>query len=285
MEQGKVMSLVEHLTELRTRLIKCFIALIIGMGVAWNFSTDLLNFVERPLTGNTYLSEVKAKVYGVVKRNYPNIYDRYKLGDELKPLSKEDRKLNYSAPLEPFFVQIKISLIGGVILALPVILYQLWLFVAPGLTTRERRFAFPFITAGTLSFLMGASFFLLVIWPVVINFSLSYESEGLRSWLNLTAYVDFCLRLLLIFGMVFELPIVASILARLGLVTSRFLARQRKYAVLLSAIIAAFHADLLTMAVIWIPLYLMYEVGIWGARIFGARRQEAAEAGAHASAA
>ncbi len=83
------MSLVEHLTELRTRLIRCFIALIIGMGVAWNLSTDLLNFVERPLTGHTYPVELKAKVYGGVKRRYPHIYDRYKLGNELTPLSKE----------------------------------------------------------------------------------------------------------------------------------------------------------------------------------------------------
>lgn len=131
MEKAKVMPLVEHLTELRTRLIRCFIALIIGMGVAWNFSTDLLTFVERPLTGHTYLVELKAKVYEAVKKRYPNIYDRYRLGNDLTPAPKEDRKLNYSAPLEPFFVQIKISMIAGAVLALPVILHQLWLFIAP----------------------------------------------------------------------------------------------------------------------------------------------------------
>jgi len=190
----------------------------------------------------------------------------------------EDRKLNYTAPLEPFFVQIKISLLAGAVLALPVLLYQLWRFIAPGLTGTERRLVVPFITVGTVSFLVGALFFLLVIWPVIINFSLSYESAGLRSWFNLTAYVDFCLRLLTIFGLVFELPVVATILARFGLITGRFLARQRKFAVLASAIVAAFHADLVTMVVIWIPLYLMYEVSIWMARLAGKRLPAAAAA-------
>ncbi len=285
MQDDKVMPFMEHLAELRRRLLWAVFALLVGMAVAWNFSQLSLNFIERPLTGHTYLAELKGSLYTALKGRFPALYQRYESHlEKAPPPPSEQRKLNYSAPLEPFFVQIKISLIGGIILALPIILYQLWLFVAPGLTTRERRFALPFITAGTLSFLLGAGFFLLVIWPVVINFSLSYESEGLRSWLNLTAYVDFCLRLLLIFGVVFELPVVVSILARLGFVTSRFLARQRKYALLVSAIIAAFHADLLTMAVIWIPLYLMYEVGIWGARIFGTR-EENAGAGVQASAA
>jgi sec-independent protein translocase protein TatC len=272
MTNSKAMSLIDHLTELRIRLIRCFIALIIGMGVAWNFSGDLLTFVERPLTGHTYLVELKAKVYEVVKKRYPAIYDRYKLGNDLTGVSREDRKLNYSAPLEPFFVQIKISMIAGAVLALPVILHQLWLFVAPGLTRKEKQMVFPFVTAGTLSFCVGALFFLLIIWPVIINFSLSYEAEGLRSWFNLTAYINFCLRLILIFGLVFELPVVAAILGRVGLINAQFLARQRKFAILASAIVAAFHADLITMFVVWVPLYLMYEVSIWMVRIFARKK-------------
>jgi len=278
MNDGKVMSFVDHLTELRMRMIRCLIALLIGMGVAWNFSTALLSFVERPLTGHTYLSEVKSTVYEMLKQRYPGIYDRYRLGSDGPAVPAEDRKLNYSAPLEPFFVQIKISLIAGAILALPIILQQFWLFVAPGLTPKERRLVFPFVTAGSLSFIVGALFFLLVIWPVIINFSLSYEREGLRSWFNLTAYINFCLRLIMIFGLVFELPVVAAILARIGLINARFLARQRKFAVLASALVAAFHADLLTMAVVWIPLYLMYEVSIWIVRVFERRRAAVAPA-------
>jgi sec-independent protein translocase protein TatC len=282
MSDPKVMSLIDHLTELRTRLLRCLFALFIGMGVAWHFSPALLSFVERPLSGHTYLNEVKAAVYEAVKQRYPSIYARYRPGPDPAAAGPEDRKLNYSAPLEPFFVQVKISLIAGAVLALPVILQQLWLFVAPGLTPRERRLLFPFVTAGTLSFIVGALFFLLIIWPVIINFSLSYETEGLRSWFNLTAYINFCLRLITIFGLVFELPVVAAILARIGLINARFLARQRKFAVLASAIVAAFHADLITMAVVWIPLYLMYELSIWIVRVFERRQAAVAPAPARA---
>ena len=271
-QEGKTMPLLEHLTELRVRLLRCIVALLIGMAIAWNYSDALLTFVERPLTGHTYLIEVKAKVAQAMQQHFPGVYGRFKLGQEPAGGRQEDRRLNYSAPLEPFFVQIKLSMIAGLVLALPVMLFQAWGFVAPGLAPTERRFVVPVITAGTVSFLMGAAFFLLLIWPVIINFSLSYESAELRSWFNLTAYVNFCLRLLLIFGLVFELPVVAAILARLGLITACFLARQRKFAVLASAIVAAFHADLITMVVIWIPLYLMYEVSIWVARLVGARR-------------
>ncbi len=138
----------------------------------------------------------------------------------------------------------------------------------------------PFMTVGTVSFIVGALFFLYIIWPVIINFSLSYETEGLRPWFSLTAYINFCLRLIVIFGLVFELPVVAFILGRIGLVSSRFLARQRKFAVLASAIVAAFHADLVTMFVVWAPLYLMYEISIWVVRLFGAKRPVEAAASA-----
>ena len=265
---------MEHLVELRKRLIICVVAVVIGMGFAWNFSNDLLNFVERPLTGKTYLTELKKVVYQKVKERYPSIYARYKLDKDLTAAVK-DRQLNYSAPLEPFFIQCKISIIAGFILVLPVVFHQVWLFIAPGMTRKEKRLVMPFVTASSVSFCFGALFFLLFIWPVIINFSLSYEAEGLRSWFNLSAYINFCLRLILVFGLIFELPIISLLLARLGFVTYGLLARNRKYALLASSIIAAFHADLITMFVIMVPLYLMYEVSIWVALIFGKKKPAA----------
>lgn len=271
MTNEKMLSFVEHLVELRKRLIIVFIAIVIGMGVAWNISDDILTFIEKPLTGHTYLTVLKEDVYLMIKERYPDIYSRFDLGKE-PSLKSEDRRLNYSAPLEPFFIQCKISLIAGLIISLPIIFYQVWLFVAPGLTRRERHLLVPFVTTATISFCVGAFFFLTVIWPVIINFSLSYESTGLRSWFNISAYVNFCLRLILIFGLIFEMPIMVLLLSRFGLVTGKFLAQHRKYAVLASAIVSAFHADMLTMTVIMIPMYGMYEVSIWVARIFGKKR-------------
>ena len=277
MSNEKVLPFVEHLVELRKRLIVCVVAVVIGMGVAWNFSPDLLKFVEKPLTGKTYLTDLKKQVYQKVKERYPVLYERYKLDKDLTETVKE-RQLNYSAPLEPFFIQCKISVIAGFILVLPVVFYQVWLFIAPGLTRKEKRLVLPFVTVSSISFCVGALFFLLFIWPVIINFSLSYEAEGLRSWFNLSAYINFCLRLILIFGLIFELPVISLLLSRLGVVSYRLLARNRKYALLASAIIAAFHADLITMFVIMVPLYSMYEVSIWIALIFGKKKPAAAAA-------
>jgi len=272
----KVLPFIEHLAELRKRLIVIVTAVVIGMGVSWNFSTPLLKFIEKPLTGQTYLTEIKRKVYDKVKERYPAVYSHYQLGKE-DVVDAKDRRLNYSAPLEPFFIQCKISMIAGFILVLPVVFHQLWLFIAPGLTRKEKHLVVPFVTVSSISFCVGAMFFLIVIWPVIINFSLSYESEGLRSWFNMSAYVNFCMRLILIFGLIFELPIISLLLSRLGIVNYRMLAGKRKYALLASAIIAAFHADLITMFVIMVPLYMMYEVSIWVALVFAKKKANAVE--------
>jgi sec-independent protein translocase protein TatC len=272
MTSDNALPIMKLLLELRKRLIVVFIAVIMGMGVAWNLSADMLKFIEKPLTGQTYLTNLKKTVYDGLEKRYPGFYQHYGPVKETAAAIK-DRQLNYSAPLEPFFVQCKISLIAGLILVLPVIFHQVWLLVAPGLKIRGKRLVIPFVMSATLAFCLGATFFLLVIWPVIINFSLSYESAGLQSWFNLSEYVNFCLRLILIFGLIFELPIGTLLLSRLGLINGKLLARNRKYALLVSAIISAFHADLLTMFVIMIPLYLMYEISVWTAYAFAKERQ------------
>lgn len=277
MSEEKVAPFIEHLVELRKRLVVIVVAVLIGMGIAWNYSNDLMKFVEKPLTGKTYLTEIKKEVYLKVKELAPSMYTRYKLEQEINAPQKA-RQLNYSAPLEPFFIQCKISMLAGFVLALPVVFYQLWLFIAPGLTRRERRMVMPFVSAATATFCIGGLFFLIVIWPVIINFSLSYEAEGLQSWFNISAYIDFCLRLILLFGLIFELPVVALLLSRFGIVTYEFLAPKRKYALLASSIISAFHADLITMFVVMIPLYMMYEISIWVVLIFGKKKIKTEEA-------
>ncbi len=276
MSEEKTAPFIEHLVELRTRLIIIIIAVFVGMGVAWNFSSDLLKFIEKPLTGKTYLTEIKKDVYLKVKELAPAMYSHFKLDQEVNKPQKQ-HPLNYSAPLEPFFIQCKISMMAGFVLVLPIVFYQVWLFVAPALTRRERKMVVPFVTAATVTFCIGAMFFLIIIWPVIINFSLSYEAEGLQSWFNISAYVNFCLRLILIFGLIFELPVLTLILTRLGIVNYQFLAPKRKYALLASSIVAAFHADLITMFVIMIPMYLMYEISVWVALIFGKKRTNSEE--------
>jgi sec-independent protein translocase protein TatC len=277
MSEEKVIPFIEHLVELRKRLVVVVVAVLIGMGVAWNYSGDIMKFVEKPLTGKTYLTDIKKVAYLKVKEMAPAMYTRFKLEQEINTPQKL-RPLNYSAPLEPFFIQCKISMLAGFILALPVVFYQVWLFIAPGLTRRERRMVMPFVTAATVTFCIGALFFLIIIWPVIINFSLSYEAQGLQSWFNISAYINFCLRLILVFGLIFELPVLTLLLSRFGIVSYEFLAPKRKYALLASSIISAFHADLITMFVIMIPMYMMYEISIWVALIFGKKKVKVEEA-------
>ena len=272
MAETQTLPFMAHLVELRKRLIVIVVAVVIGMGVAWNLSGGMLSFIERPLTGQTYLTEIKKTVYLQVKERVPVLYKQFKLEQDVEAAPKK-HLLNYSAPLEPFFIQCKISMLAGFILVLPVVFHQLWQFIAPGLTRKERRMVVPFVTAASLTFCIGALFFLVVIWPVIINFSLSYEAEGLQSWFNISAYINFCLRLILIFGLIFELPILTLILSRFGLVSYQLLAPKRKYALLASSIVAAFHADLITMFVIMIPMYLMYEISIWTALVFGKKKE------------
>jgi sec-independent protein translocase protein TatC len=261
------MSFLEHLQELRKRLIASFIALFIGMIVAWPLVPTVQKFITRPLSEPSLTQKWSYDLQTWLVQRYPEVTRRWSL--EPQPPQVNPHKLNYMAPLEPFFVQMKISLITGLALAFPVILYQMWLFFAPALHPHEKKYVYYFLPTGTVAFLLGNLFFLQLVWPLIISFSLRYESEFLYSMLNLTSFVNFCLRLLLLFGLIFELPLVLIILARAGVVKLESLRKQRRLAILLSAVVAAFHADFLTMMTIAIPIYAMYELSILGVRLFG----------------
>ncbi|MFI5331216.1 MAG: twin-arginine translocase subunit TatC [Desulfobaccales bacterium] len=262
------MSFLEHLEELRKRLIISIIAVVIGMAIAWPLVPTVQKIITRPLNEPSITQRWHYAIESFVLQKFPNAAKNFGL-EQPEPPKVNPHKLNYMAPLEPFFVQMKISLISGLALAFPLILYQMWLFFAPALYPKERRIVVFFIPLGTVAFILGDLFFLHLVWPLVISFSLRYESDFLFSMLNLTSFVNFCLRLLILFGLIFELPLILLILARVGLVEVDFLRRQRRTAILLSAVVAAFHADVLTMMAIAIPIYLMYELSILTVRLFG----------------
>jgi len=261
------MPFLEHLQELRKRLIASFIALFIGMMVAWPLVPTVQQFITRPLNEPSVTQKWSYELQTWLVQRYPEVTRRWNL--DPKPPQVNPHKLNYMAPLEPFFVQMKISMITGLALAFPVILYQMWLFFAPALHPHEKKYVYYLLPSATIAFVLGDLFFLQLVWPLIISFSLRYESEFLYSMLNLTSFVNFCLRLLLLFGLIFELPLILIILARVGVVRVEALRRQRKLALLLSAVVAAFHADILTMMAIAIPIYLVYELSILGVRLLG----------------
>lgn len=243
------MPVTGHLEELRGRLLKIIWTVLGAMGITYFFSDVLIGWLKRPLAGELY----------------------------------------FFSPTEAFWVTLKVSFFAGALLSLPVILYQLWRFVAPGLLPRERRYALPFVMLGCLFFILGLLFCYFVVLPFALNFLVGFGTErGLKTMFSIGLYVDFLLKFLLAFGVIFELPLAITLLAKLGLVTPQFLARNRRYAILVNGVIAAIltpTSDIFNMMLMMVPLLLFYELGIVGARFFGRGRSssevvEEAESGA-----
>jgi sec-independent protein translocase protein TatC len=229
------MSFLEHLGELRVRIVRALIALLVGTVIGLPFSQRIVDWLARPVT----------------RLNY---------------------SLVFTAPAEAFWVQMKVGLIVGIFIAAPAILWQIWMFIAPGLHTHEKKYAAPFVIIGSLLFLGGGAFSLLVVTPYAIQFLLSYARPGLTPMITLQNHVDFLLKFTLAFGAVFELPLGLTLLSRVGIVNPQMLARNRKYAILGAFIASAVLTptpDAFNQALMAGPLIILYEVGIVCARIFG----------------
>jgi len=254
------MPFLEHFSELRKRIVHIFIIIIITTGFSWHLSYNAVNVIEMPLEKPTYITYFSGELKNIIKHKVPFIYYSFGLNKTPKKFTKHI--LHYSAPLEPFFMQVKVSIILGFMMALPFIFFEIWQFIKPGLLKKERKYLLPFLFFGTLSFISGMIFMIYCIWPAVINFSLSYQSANLSPLINLTHFVNFALRLSIIFGVIFELPIISTLLSIAGILKPGILIKNRKYALIGSLVIAAFHADIVTMFFIAIPLYSMYEISI-----------------------
>jgi sec-independent protein translocase protein TatC len=231
------MPFLEHLGELRTRIMRSLFCLLGGTVIALPFSERIVDFLARPVT---------------------------KLG----------YKLVFTAPAEAFWVQMKVGLIVGLFISLPGILWQVWAFIAPGLHEHEKKYAAPFVILGSLLFMIGGAFSLFVVTPYAIAFLLSYARETLQPMITLENHIDFLLKFTLAFGAVFELPLAITLLARMGLVTAKMLARNRKYAILGAFIAGAVLTptpDAFNQTLMAGPLIILYEVGIVCARVFGRR--------------
>ncbi len=190
-------------------------------------------------------------------------------------------QLVFYGPTEALFASIKVSFLAALIVSLPVIFYQFWKFLEPALLPREQRWAIPlFLLAGGL-FALGLVFCNLVILPLVIDFFVSFGVDrDITPELGVGTYIDFNVKFLIIFGCAFELPLVLTLLARAGVVSAQILARYRKHAIMAALIVSAIvtpDATLFTMLLMAVPLMILYEVGILGARVFGRRGAESVD--------
>ncbi len=246
-----------HLEELRSRILKSLAAVLIGFAGAFSFSERIFKLLTLPLRYDLH-----------VKLTAPYL--------ELIPKESPVDKLVFLAPAEAFWMHIKVSIVTGIIIAIPVILYQIWRFVAPGLMPNEKRYIGPFIVVGTGLFLLGDLFCFVVILPFAMGFLLTYKTGSLTPMISVGSYIDFCLKFLLSFGAIFELPIVILFLTKMGFVTPKMLAKNRKYAVLIAFILAAILTptpDAFNQTLMAGPILILYEAGIIISKIFSREKK------------
>jgi sec-independent protein translocase protein TatC len=182
-----------------------------------------------------------------------------------------EEKLIYTGLPEAFFTYLKVAFLAGLLLAVPVIVHQLWMFIAPGLYDKEKRLVLPVVFLSSVFFLGGALFGYFVVFPFGFKFFMGFASDYVKPLPSMKEYLGFSAKLLLAFGVVFELPLFVTFLAKLGIVNVRFLKSNRKYAILLFFVFASILTppDVITQIMMAGPLILLYEVGILGARVFG----------------
>ncbi|MEE9175170.1 MAG: twin-arginine translocase subunit TatC [Thermodesulfobacteriota bacterium] len=241
------MSFLDHLGELRKRLLWSFLAILVFFIPAYAFSNEIFDFLMKPLIENL----------------------------------PEGSSLIFTRPAEGFTTYLKVSFFASVLLAVPFILYQAWKFVAPALYKKEKQIIIPFIFFGSLFFLLGAAFCYYVASPPAFKFLLNeYSSEYVKAFPTISEALSFFMALIFGFGLVFEFPLIIFILARIGVVTSKWLREKRKYAIILSALIAAIltpTTDAISMMLMFVPIVVFYELGILVAWMFGKKKKEEEE--------
>jgi sec-independent protein translocase protein TatC len=234
------MSFLDHLEELRSRLLKSLIALALGFGVAWGYHEEIFHFMVAPL-----------------KKASPSL------------------ELIATTPTEAIMLYMKMSFFVGIFIAAPFLLYQIWAFIAPGLYAHEKGYAIPFVMFGTLFFLAGAAFGHYLLFPVTLKFLGDFGGQDIKFMPRISEYYDFYSWFLLALGVVFQVPVIIFVLARVGIVTASFLLRQFKWAVLLSFIVAAVVTptpDMVTQTLLALPMIGLYLLGVIVAAIFGKKR-------------
>jgi len=221
--------LVEHLSELRVRLINCLLIILAGTAICWGFSEKIFALIRAPIA--PYLT---------------------------------GGGLIYTAPMDKFMAHVKVSIWSGVLLTCPIWLWQIWKFVSPGLYSRERKYAVGFIFFGTGLFLIGVNFAYFVVFPMAFKFLMTFGGAEDRPMIAIDQYLSFVTTTTAAFGAAFELPLILVILGMLGLISQRALKDKRRYAILALAVVSAILTppDLMSMVMMLVPMVGLYELSV-----------------------
>lgn len=241
-EEAEKQPLTDHLADLRTRIIRVLIILVVGFGICYGFSEKLFDFLRAPIVPFLPVGE---------------------------------KGLHYIGVFEKFMAHIKVSFLAGVFLTSPFWLFQVWKFIAPGLYSREKKYVLGFLFSGVLLFLLGAGFAYMVVLPFAFKFLISFGGEVDKPLITINEYLDFILKFFLGFGIMFELPVVLSFLGLMGVIDSKFLKENRRWAILIMAVGAAIVTppDAVSMLALLVPLMLLYEISVWLVKFFEPKNQ------------
>ena len=270
--------LMDHLIELRKRLLICVIAFAVGFIGCFAFSEPIYLFLVKPFAAD------QAFYSSVGPHGHVSPLDLILGTAGLKPLPHVDGhtvNLIYTAPLEILFTKMKLAGFGAVFVAFQVLAWQLYRFVAPGLYRNERGAFLPFLVAAPLLFLLGAALVYFVMLPFVMWFSLSQQiiGDGVQANLlpKVSDYLNLVTALLLAFGLCFQLPVVMTLLGMAGLINSKLMATGRRYAIVAVVVVAAVVTppDPISQLMLAVPMVLLYEVSIWCVRLIELRRKKA----------
>lgn len=225
------MSLVEHLADLRYRLIKIVQGMIVGMAVCVYYSEYLFALIRKPIL----------------------------------PFLGENGGLVFTGVMDKFIAHLKVGALGGLILTCPYWLYHVWQFISPGLYKKERTYAIGFIIAGTILFGLGVCFVYFFVYPAAFEYLLSFGGNVDKPMITIGDYLGFFAMTTIMFGVSFELPLILVILAMMGIIDAAFLKKQRRYAIVILAFVAAVLTppDVVSMTMMLIPLVILYESSIW----------------------
>jgi len=267
--------LMDHLVELRQRLIVSVIALGVGFLICFAFSGQIYLWLLRPF-------EMAAAMLAAEKQGaHHGPFDLLMvvMGLSQPPSGVQALRLVFTAPLEFFFTKMKLSAFGGIILAFPVVAWQLYRFVAPGLYKQEKRAFLPFLVAAPVLFVMGSALVYFIMLPFVLWFSLSQQivagNVSVELLPKVSDYLALVTQLMLAFGLCFQLPVVLTLAAMAGLVEASTLAKGRRYAIVAIVFVAAILTppDPLSQMLLAVPIYLLYEVSIWCVRLMELRKK------------